>query len=33
VKIGRSVRYEVSDILDFMEKRKIKIEDAAVGCK
>ena len=28
VKIGRSVRYEVSDILDFMEKRKIKIQDA-----
>lgn len=29
VKIGRSIRYEVSDIVDFMQSHKIQTEDAA----
>ena len=28
VKIGRSIRYEMCDILDFMQSRKIQTEEA-----
>lgn len=30
IKIGRSVRYNLQDVIDFMEKRKISTEDFVV---